>query len=648
MDAETRRAISKLTRELARTQDELARVKRGSRRPQLGRSSIDTGSLEVRDPETGVTRLRLGWQPDGTVGVVPEGGDPPPAPTRPTVEPIASGLRVWWDGQLLGGAAMPGDFDHVNVYTSAESGFTPGGATFAGTIHRDGGGLPVAPLEIGTRHYARLVGVGTGGVQGPPSEQSSGVPESVTDIEPGSITETEIADDAITSPKISANAVQALHIAAEQIEAGHIQAAAITASKLESDLVLGTRIIAGTPGGARVELDDGGLRGYTGEDELAFAITETGDAIFSGTITGSQIIGSSIHITSPEGAEGHMAARGEEVMTRMHSADGSRAQLIATEEAAEFSAWGNPDAGGGPAGGMTARPGQVALNLYSNTATTTRDPFIYIQAHPGEARAGWSAGNGSGVELRSSTSRTTIGLTTEESDEGRPSATRGVLYALRTTGDMPSVTLQSPVVNEGSGAGRRSSIHVDGTNGDGHDYAGLRYFGNRHRFANDSISSELQTDPGIVELSSTHSILSSRHRYVRGSWLGGQPTSATTSSFVAFSEAEYERPVVQTGASGAVRVTVSAYGRNQATGSSLLVIGFAIGSYGASRLRAAEIRVSSSSTPSLQQCGVFYLDLDPDTSYRLVPYWYLSSGAWGTDAVLSGTGENSIVVEALT
>src|SRR5699024_6849406 len=113
-------------------------------------------------------------------------------------------------------------------------------------------------------------------------------------------------------------------------------------------------------------------------------------------------------------------------------------------------------------------------------------------------------------------------------------------------------------------------------------------------------------------------------------------------------EEEYERPVVRTGASGAVRVTISAYGRNQVTDSSLLIIGFALGPYGASRARSAEIRVSSTSTPSLQQCAVYYLDLEPDTSYFLVPYWYLSSGEWGANAVLSSTGENSIVAEALT
>lgn len=45
MDPQTRRAIQSLTRELQRTQAELARVKRGSRRPQLGHSSIDSGEI---------------------------------------------------------------------------------------------------------------------------------------------------------------------------------------------------------------------------------------------------------------------------------------------------------------------------------------------------------------------------------------------------------------------------------------------------------------------------------------------------------------------------------------------------------------------------------------------------------------------------
>jgi len=303
-EAALRRQVERIAAELARTQAEVQTLRRAARRPQLGDSSIDSGALEVRDPE-GATRLRLGYQPDGTVGVISEGGDPPPVPAGLVVEGIPAGLSVTWNATLSGDGDLPGDFDHVNVHVSEQDGFTPDEGTFVGTITRAGGSLPVAPLEVGTTYYVRLVGVTTSGVQGEPSAQASGVPEAVGGVPgPGSITETEIADDAISTPKLQAEAVTALKIAANAIEAGHILAGAVTAAKLESDLVLGTRIIAGSPGGARVELDDTGIRGYTDADELAFVIDDTGDAIFSGDIVGSEISGSRFLMGSAPGPHG--------------------------------------------------------------------------------------------------------------------------------------------------------------------------------------------------------------------------------------------------------------------------------------------------------------------------------------------------------
>lgn len=657
-DPALQRQINRLTEELARTQAEVRTLRRGARRPQLGRSSIDSGALEVRDPETGATRLRLGYQPDGSVGVVPEGGDPPPEPTTPSVEPIGSGLSVRWDGRLLGGVALPGDFDHVNVYVSRESGFTPTGGTFQGTIHRDGGSLPVAPLEVGVRHYARLVGVGTGGVQGPPSEQSSGVPESVTDIEPGSITETEIADDAISTPKIQAEAIQALHIAAEQIEAGHIQAAAVTASKLEADLVLGTRIIAGTPGGARVELDGSGLRGYTGSDQLAFAIDDQGNATFSGVITGSQIFGSSIHITSPEGAEGQMAAVDEQVMTRMYSADGSRAQLIATDEAAEFSAWGDPDSGTGPAGGMTAWPSQIALNLYSDTSAIASAPMSYIQASPGQAYAGWAAGTGSEVRIRAIADWCGISVAPPQASDPDDHQTEGMIYGQRLSSDLATLTLAGPQWWQPGHEPheRRALVFMEGARPE-RPYTRVAHHARVHRFGPEYLGQGQGYDydnDGSVQLASTHSLSAPRHAPVRTD-MSSQPTADSTGDWVDFTSSQMPPITWRTGASGRVRVTVQTCAINNRTNASTISLSFRLS--GASTVpeslaRAAMVRStgSSSAASSARQSGqVVYLDLPADSEVTLTPSWRISGSGHPWDGVQAFdlNYQNSIIVENL-
>lgn len=266
MDASTRRAIQTLTRELQRTQAEVDTLRRATRRPQLGHSSIDTGSVEVRDT-SGATRARIGWLPDGTVGMVTEGGDPPPAPTAPVVTPSLGGVRVAWDGALANDLALPGDFDHMAVHVSTTPGFVPSGDTYQGSIRRagEGGMLPVVPLPY-EEHYVVLVPVTTGGVHGSPSVEVAATPLRV----------------------------DAPDLVAGSIDAAHIKAGAVEADKLESILVLASTIIAGVPGAARVELDQDGLRGYDTDNYLVFAVDSAGNAVFSGDIDASEITGSFI------------------------------------------------------------------------------------------------------------------------------------------------------------------------------------------------------------------------------------------------------------------------------------------------------------------------------------------------------------------
>lgn len=658
MDPQTRRAIQSLTRELQRTQAELARVKRGSRRPQLGHSSIDSGALEVRDPDTGVTRLRLGYQPDGSVGVVPEGGDPPPAPSTPIVAGAPVGVMVQWDGRLAHDQTLPADFDHVSVHVSQVQGFVPDAATFQGTIPRAGGLFPVVPLEVGTTYYVRLVGVGTGGAEGAPSEEASGVPEAVGGVPPpGSITETEIADDAVTTPKIRAEAVEAYHIVAQAIEAGHIQAQAIEAAHLAATIVLASRLVAGNPGAARVEIDEDGLRGYSDDDELIFAIAD-GDAVFSGDITGSQISGSRIVLSTPSGASGVMDETSDVVSLRVTSPLGARAQLAASGTQAEFSTWGDHDDPNTPAAGVLSRPEACQISLYSDVGDINNTPFVTMTAQPGETRMSARSGSSTSTEVRVRARQdwSSIDAIPPASTVGEPDASAGVLYAFRrSSSDAPTLSIQSPMSTSGPGAGKRSIVHVEGAN-TGRSTTVINHAARQHYFQGELVDGDTDTTTsGVVQLAPTHSIAAPFHAPAITE-MTAEPTATSTGDWVDFTSSQFPPVEFRTPWSGRVRITITMCGINNRTNASTISVGFRLsgGSTVAPSLqRAAMVRStgsSSSATAARQQCVVVHMDLSSVADYTLTPAWRISGSGHSWDGVQAFdlNYQQSIVVEALT
>ncbi|WP_412759533.1 hypothetical protein, partial [Nocardiopsis tropica] len=289
-ERELRDAVRRLERLIVDQGQEIRALKTARRTPQLGHSSIDSGALEVRSPESG-QRMRIGII-DGRVGQTTEGGDPVSAPTAPQVTPSLGGVRVTWGGALADGVSIPVDFDHMAVHVSTEPGFTPSAATYVGSIRRagEGGMLPVVPLPY-VPHYVRLVPVTTGGVQGDPSAEVSATPLQTSGID----------------------------LEADSIEAVHIKAGAVEADKLEAVLALVTTIIAGIPGAARVEMDQDGLRGYDSENALIFAVDSSGNAVFSGDIVASEITGSRFSLASTSGATGVMQETADMVLTRVTS-----------------------------------------------------------------------------------------------------------------------------------------------------------------------------------------------------------------------------------------------------------------------------------------------------------------------------------------
>lgn len=343
--------------ELAALKRDVAQIKKGQRYAHGG--SIENAALEVRD-STGTVRGRIGMQPDGTMGLISQDGPAPGSPTAPAVTPSIGGLRIVWDGALADASPIPADFDHVAVHVSTSSGFTPSAATFVGTITRsgDGGMLPVTPLPYDA-HYVILTAVNTSGIAGPPSAETTATPLQVEgpDLTAGSVT------------------------------AAHIQAGAVQADKLEAILQLVTRLVAGDPNGARVELNEDGLRVYNASDVLMVQFdAATGDAVFTGEVTGSSITGGTI-----TGALVQTDTTGERIT--LNEAGENRVMVYdATRPVAELSPDGLILVGTG-GGLMILDPDDTYPTIRMNNAANTNSAFInVVEATAGSADLGLNSG----------------------------------------------------------------------------------------------------------------------------------------------------------------------------------------------------------------------------------------------------------------
>lgn len=319
--------LRRLSQRLVDLQGRIDLVEKSLRATQLSHSSIEGGSLVIRDV-AGLPRGYVGMQPDGTSGMRAVNGPPPPRPNTPDVVPLMAGVGVEWNGDFSTGT-RPLDFSHLNVYASgAGENFISGPTNLVGTL-TNAGTVPVAPVT-GT-YWARFVAVNTSGEESEPSFTASGtatpvVADEVLDgiitevklatdavtaakIAAGAVTETKVADNAISTPKLIAGAVEtekiaagavlaekiaagaitteklealavvADKIAANAIEAGHITAGAVTAAKLAAML-----IIAGVAGGNRVQLSQAnGIEQFLNSQRTLW-VPPGGNAYFSGLI----------------------------------------------------------------------------------------------------------------------------------------------------------------------------------------------------------------------------------------------------------------------------------------------------------------------------------------------------------------------------
>lgn len=595
-DAGLRRAVTQLAAELRRIERRIEQKDRTTRTPQLGHSALGPGQAITLVDETNTARGRLGWI-NGALGYVIEGGDPPSAPTVPTVTPSIAGLRVSWDGQLADEGALPADFDRVAVHVSTTDEFVPSAATLVGSIRRAGeaGLLPVTPLPY-EPHYVRLVGVTTGGVTGEASGQASGTPVRVD------------------GPDLVANSVTA----------GHIQAGAVTADKLEAILALVTRIVGGDLSGARVEIDSGGLRGYNASDELIFSIdTATGSALFSGDIVGANITGSSMLV-------GNLAGTYLDINT--YSSGGEEQVFIFMEAAS------------GPTAYLHAQNNIAGLQF--TTDGDEFNPAIAIETGPSVSVVSVSSPSGASTQMVAAPDfmRTTYSPPRED---GYPWADASVYAYVRPAGAdrWPAIGYTSPSQADHGYA----QVELEGASASSNS-SQVTHRADSHIFSRGvAAGSTPAVTDGVVALSAEMSVLAERHA-PKTSDLITNPGFGTAGAFVDFTAAQWPSIPFRTPWSGRVRVKIMTAGINHHTANSSLAVGFRLSGGSvvpASLSRSAYIRSRGAGVNEPMPAYAEYtLELEGNTDCVLTPAWRLSSGG-AANASFYQTLANTITVEPL-
>lgn len=237
-DQEATRLAQQLGRELATLRRDVDTLRRNFRAPQLTRSSIDNGYLDVIIDDD--LRARIGQQSDGRAAVTYMNGDPPPTPTVPLVSARQLAVVVGWDGGFDGGVDAPSDLQRIDVHVSEVADFTPTAETAVVSLFGPGAVSFAGDIDP---KYVRLVAVTTSQVASVPT------------------------DDVEVTP----------------LPADFIAADAIGANELAAEIVLASRIISGDPLGARVEFSGtNGIEAFDAAGAQTVEVDTQGNARFLG------------------------------------------------------------------------------------------------------------------------------------------------------------------------------------------------------------------------------------------------------------------------------------------------------------------------------------------------------------------------------
>lgn len=176
----TRNSVLRMARDLERVKRDVAAI---ANQPRLPHSSIDGGSLTIRDQQ-GNDAGFLGEQFDGAYGLNPVGGTPPASPTIPFIQEIVGGLRIYWDGTYVDASITRTDFSRVTFYAVTDpQAFDPLDASqIVGEIHSATGGEVTVALPY-VEHYIYAVAWTYAGKFSFESDPAFGTPKKVMNLD---------------------------------------------------------------------------------------------------------------------------------------------------------------------------------------------------------------------------------------------------------------------------------------------------------------------------------------------------------------------------------------------------------------------------------------------------------------------------------
>ncbi|MFI6909645.1 hypothetical protein ACIBKY_50880 [Nonomuraea sp. NPDC050394] len=224
---------------------------------------------------------------------VPDDTTAPPTPTAPALATRLGVVHVTWDGLGVGASPMPSDLDRVLVWM--QDPLAPGWQEIGYLLAA--GSIVVPGLPYGVDRDFSFTAVDRSGNASPRSASAT--------IATVPLVAGDAANNSITTGALVANAVTAAKISAGAVQASHISANAITADKLEAILTLVSRLVAGTPTGARVELSTAGLEAYNGSGVQTVLVSSASGAVsivgqLATGLTGRRIIINPAGAADPE------------------------------------------------------------------------------------------------------------------------------------------------------------------------------------------------------------------------------------------------------------------------------------------------------------------------------------------------------------
>ena len=221
-----------------------------------------TYQISIEAVDTFTPPNRSGFGTDESVVASPD-TVAPSTPAAPAVAASLIGLQVTHElGKATGGTFnLETDLDHLNIYISTVSGFTPSAANLAGKIPANAGHLALGIKVIGTfpiadttLRYVKVTAVDKAGNESAASTQASASATLIdtVNIADAAITTALIGDLQVTNAKIANAAITNAKIQTLAVTSAKIANAAITSAKIANAAVTNAKIANATIASAKI------------------------------------------------------------------------------------------------------------------------------------------------------------------------------------------------------------------------------------------------------------------------------------------------------------------------------------------------------------------------------------------------------------